>query len=87
MVISIATGLVFCLGTLYAQNAVRRYVEEQVEKKAGGNNPLVGTGLLSTPPLVDKTASHASKPQKHAVQQSARTPPGCGERWTPLPTE
>lgn len=96
VIISIATGLVFCLATMYAQSAVSKYVDRRVLEKSGGN-PLIGMGLASEP--------REQQPHQHQHQHQNQTqsqeegphvgrapgvadvpPPGSGTRWTPVPT-
>lgn len=87
LMISIATGLVFCFATMYAQNAMTKYVDRQVQQRNGGN-PLVGMGLASPAPRQhqvrppEEKESHSSEP----VVELHSAPPGAGARWTPLPT-
>ncbi|CAM9101343.1 unnamed protein product [Ectocarpus sp. 12 AP-2014] len=94
--ISIATGFVFCFATIYAQNAVTRYVNRQVQEKTGAN-PLIGMGLVSRPQREHQQQSMHQQQQEHreqAQQEQAvspvselqSAPPGSGARWTPLPT-
>jgi hypothetical protein len=84
LLISIATGFIFCFATIYAQNSMTKYVNRKIQEKTGAN-PLIGTGL----------ASVAQHPQQHLQEQadlqydSAKVhnaPPGSGKRWTPLTT-
>ncbi|CAN0577081.1 unnamed protein product [Ectocarpus sp. 12 AP-2014] len=82
--ISIATGFVFCFATIYAQNAMTRYVNHRVAEKTA-SNPLIGMGLVSEP-------SQQHQQQNVRVKDHARVseihsaPPGSGARWTPLST-
>lgn len=88
--ISIATGFVFCFATIYAQNAMTKYVNRQVAEKTS-TNPLIGTGLVSNPQQQhhQERVSHQkqidTKGHEHVFEQH-NAPPGSGTRWTPLPT-
>lgn len=79
--ISIATGFVFCFATIYAQNAMRKYVNLQIQEKTG--NPLIGTTLASRIPQQTDTQTDPDPPHAPRFRSA---PPGCGTRWTPLPT-
>lgn len=78
--ISIATGFVFCFATIYAQNAMTKYVNRQIQEKSGAN-PFIGMGLAP------RTQREQQLPQKEQLPVKVRdSPPGSGTRWTPLPT-
>ncbi|CAM9090593.1 unnamed protein product [Ectocarpus sp. 12 AP-2014] len=100
-IISVATGLVFCFATLYAQSAVSKYVERRVFERSRAN-PLIGMGLASElrPPehhpgngLSSPSQSHPPRVRDNEKVESVvhgskipDAPPGSGTRWTPLPT-
>lgn len=92
LIISIATGLVFCFATLYAQNAMTTYVNRKVAEKTG-TNPLIGTGLVSNPQQQHQQqrelVRHHNKSDGKGHQrifEQPNAPPGSGTRWTPIPT-
>jgi len=83
LLISIATGFVFCFATIYTQNAMTKYVNRQVEEKTGGN-PLIGMGLAQRPERQEQLYQDQSSYTK--TQKFVRkAPSGSGSRWTPLP--
>ena len=84
LLISIATGFVFCFATIYAQNKLTKYVNRQVEKKTGGN-PLIGMGLASRPQQ-QQQYQHPQDAKIQPVSAFHSAPQGSGSRWTPLPT-
>ena len=86
LLISIATGFMFCFATIYAQNSMTKYVNRKIQEKTWAN-PLIGTGLESVPRLPQR--------QRHVQEQADlqndspkkhNAPPGSGKRWTPLAT-
>lgn len=85
LIISIATGFVFCFATIYAQNAMTKYVNHQVQQKTG-TNPLMGMGLA---PMIQQQQTQKQQEQTNISNNAPElrsAPPGSGNRWTPLPT-
>ncbi|CAN0557845.1 unnamed protein product [Ectocarpus sp. 8 AP-2014] len=84
--ISIATGFVFCFATVYAQNAMSRYVNHCVAEKTA-SNPLIGMGLVSKPSQQKQHLQQNVLVSDHArVSEIRSAPAGSGARWTPLST-
>ena len=92
LTISIATGLLFCFVTIYAQNAMANYVNRQILEKTTNANPLVGTGLAALalpcqsndPP---QRRQHQEKEEEEEQEKRPATAPaGSGSRWTPIST-
>ncbi|CAM9105395.1 unnamed protein product [Ectocarpus sp. 8 AP-2014] len=84
LLISIATGFVFCFATIYVQNAMTTYVNRRVAEKTG-SNPLIGMGLVSKPQR-DYHQENVRIKDHTRVSEIHRAPPGSGARWTPLST-
>ncbi|CBN80352.1 EsV-1-48 [Ectocarpus siliculosus] len=83
--ISIATGFVFCFATIYAQNAMSRYVNHCVAEKTAAN-PLIGMGLVSKPSQQQRVQQNVLVSDHASVADIHSPPPGSGARWTPLST-
>jgi len=85
LLISIATGFIFCFATIYVQNSMTRYVNRKVQEKIVVN-PFVGMGLASDTQQYQEVHP---KQEINPLQNESYTqmcPPGSGKRWTPLPT-
>ncbi len=80
LMISIATGLVFCFATIYAQHAMAKYVDKKVCEKTR-QNPFVGMGLVS-----ERKSQSSQTPEDQTALHNldSSPPPGSGTRWTPL---
>lgn len=87
LLISIATGFVFCFATMYVQNTITKYVNRQVQERNSGN-PLLAMGLASPAPQQhqDRTPEQKESARSALVAKLHCAPPGAGARWTPLPT-
>ncbi len=96
VLISLATGLVFCFATIYTQNKFHQYIDNKVTEKS--SNPLeslIATGTMGLGQM--GTATTPAPIQQQVVQETQQQaptpghkkmfhdpPPGSGERWTPL---
>ena len=94
--ISLATGLVFCFATIYAQNKFRQYIDNKVTEKS--SNPLASLihtetrhlgqmATMATPIPIQQPVMqepHQQSPPPELQKRFHDCPPGSGERWTPL---
>lgn len=98
VIISIATGLAFCFATIYSQRKVQQYIDNKVIEKSINplsslmNNDMTFLGKNNTMPIVESqpTVQQESPAQENKNNVPIKkqiyhdTPPGAGERWTPL---
>ena len=97
VIVSLATGLAFCFATIYSQRKIQMYIDNKVIEKSGnplarlipsetanvGQNMSLGTSVYSAPtvkPVQD--VNHEAPPVE--TRRLHESPPGSGERWTPL---
>ena len=97
--ISLATGLVFCSATIYTQNKFRQYIDNKVTEKSANplasllSKETRDLGQMRLPD-VPTTPTPMQQPVLQQPQQNMTpqepqkrfhdSPPGSGERWTPL---
>lgn len=97
ILISLATGIAFCFATIYTQKKFHEYVDNKVTEKS--ISPLAsllsketrGLGQMRLPdmpniqnPLQQRQEPSGPVPDTEPQKKFHESPPGSGERWTPL---